>query len=109
MQIEIVAFVLAEIGICRTCDEVARAFKISLTERAEYKDFEPLAVLLSQLGDGLRRGGRLIVANADAAFLPSVAAVYLWGGGRTALEETSTTYTRREFIKSSNGKSSLEY
>nr|KJR73173.1 MAG: hypothetical protein TU35_07450 [Thermoproteus sp. AZ2] len=48
---EIVAFVPTEIGICRTCDEVARAFKISLTENSEYKDFEPIAILLSQLGD----------------------------------------------------------
>lgn len=30
--IEVVAFVPAEVGICRTCDEVARAFKIRITE-----------------------------------------------------------------------------
>ncbi|MEM1637278.1 MAG: hypothetical protein QW247_06145 [Pyrobaculum sp.] len=37
-MIEVVAFVPAEVGICRTCDEVARAFKIRLTEEGLAED-----------------------------------------------------------------------
>ena len=49
---EIIAFVPAKIGVCRTCDEVARAFKIELTEELhEGSDFASLMAALSMLGD----------------------------------------------------------
>lgn len=51
-MLEIVAFVPARIGVCRTCDEVARAFRIELTEELqEGSDFASLMAALSMLGD----------------------------------------------------------
>ncbi len=53
-MLEVVAFVPANVGICRTCDEVARAFRVELTESllAEPQgDFAALIAALSMLGD----------------------------------------------------------
>ncbi|MEL9990270.1 MAG: hypothetical protein QXP98_02045 [Thermoproteus sp.] len=54
-MIEVVAFVPARVGICRTCDEVARAFKVdlstdSLADEAD-PDFAALVDALARLGD----------------------------------------------------------
>lgn len=49
--VEVVAFVPARFGICATCDEVARAFRIDLGERLdEPGDLRGLVEVLSALG-----------------------------------------------------------
>lgn len=49
-MLEIVAFVPAKVGICRTCDEVAKVFKIELTEDLLEEPQDDLATLMAALG-----------------------------------------------------------
>jgi D-arabinose 1-dehydrogenase-like Zn-dependent alcohol dehydrogenase len=68
------------------CEAAKASYDSVLAFDSFYFSYDPLAELRC-LVDRLRRGGKLVVANADAASLPSVAAVYLWGGGHTALAQ----------------------
>ncbi|CCC80793.1 hypothetical protein [Thermoproteus tenax] len=55
--LEVVMFVPTRAGICRTCDSVAKAFKIELTEDLGQKsdsDFEAILVALSRLNGSFR-------------------------------------------------------
>jgi len=50
-MIEVVAFLPVEFGVCRTCDEVANAFKIRLREQLEAPDDAArLLAALARLG-----------------------------------------------------------